>query len=155
MKPNTAVGLVLAGGALTAVRHAAGRPALGRVSKAAAAVLVALGLATILEYALGRDLGIDQVLWQEPAGVVGTAIPGRMAANTAVAFVLVGVALLLLDRRILGRFWPATSLSVATGAMSLLALIGYTTGVTSLYGIAGATQMAVPTASAFVLLSTG
>ena len=39
-------------------------------------------------YVFGYSLGVDQLLFTEPAGAEGTVYPGRMALNTSVCFVL-------------------------------------------------------------------
>ncbi len=98
MKANTAAAFVLIGIGLWFSR--AGRRGFrpGRyVAWSSAAVVAAIGLLTLLEYATGRNFGIDQLLFTEPAGAVRTIDPGRMRPNTAVNFLLIGLAMLLLD----------------------------------------------------------
>ena len=53
------------------------------------------GLATCLEYLLMVDLGFDQWVLVEPLETVGSSIPGRMGINTAICFLIVGLALAL------------------------------------------------------------
>jgi sigma-B regulation protein RsbU (phosphoserine phosphatase) len=113
--PNTALGLVACGCALWLLRNdPAGRPRagwrlhLGRVL----AVLVALvGLAGLLEYAVG---------WDFP--------PGRMAPITAGNFLLTGLALLLLDWRVVvggSRVQPAEFLAFAINTAASIGLLDY------------------------------
>src|SRR5215470_15749804 len=59
-KTNTCVGLMLAGGALLAC--ASPRPAVRRLGVALAGGATAIGAATLVEYAAGIDLGIDELL---------------------------------------------------------------------------------------------
>jgi hypothetical protein len=97
MMPNTALGFVLSGGALVAVAH----PRAGRRAKRAARVAAVsvglLGAATLIEYGLGIDLRIDQLLFSDPRGPSADFAPGRMAVATAACFTLLGAALWLTD----------------------------------------------------------
>jgi PAS domain S-box-containing protein len=54
-----------------------------------------------------------------------------------------------------GRWPPAPLLAGIVAALALLALTGYVTRVTSLYGHEGVTQMAIPTTIAFLLMAAG
>jgi hypothetical protein len=154
MKANTAVSLIALGVALGCLRRA-GRSPLRWPAWSAAALIGAFALVTMSQYVHGRDLGIDQLLFREPPGATGTSDAGRMAPNTALAFMLLAAALLTLDVRLARRWWPAPALSAAAGLMALLALLGYASGVTSLYGLSRLTQMAVPTAIAILALAIG
>jgi HD domain len=154
MKANTAVSLVVLGGALGALRRE-GPSRLRRPAAVTVTLVGALALVTWSQYIHGRDLGIDQLLFREAAGAVGTSDPGRMAPNTALTFVLLAAALLTLDTHLARRWWPAPALSSLAGMLALLALLGYASGVTSLYGLSRLTQMAVPTAIAILALSVG
>lgn len=152
-KTNTAVGFVLAGLSLALLARAAHSGWSRWLSRACAGVTVLLGLLSLGEYLLGIDFGIDQLLFVEPAGEVGTLAPNRMAPATAANFVLVGIALWLVGFR---RTIPiAQRLSLLIGLMGLLPLLGYLYGAPNLYGMGYYTQLAVPTAVAFVLLSVG
>jgi hypothetical protein len=154
MKANTAVSLIVLGGALGCLRSS-GRSPLRAPARIGAALVGVLALLTLSQYIDGRELGIDQLLFHEPAGAIATFRAGRMAPNTAVAFIMLAAALLTLDVRLARRWWPAPVLSAAAGMLALLALLGYVSGVTSLYGLSRLTQMAVPTAVAVLGLSVG
>ncbi len=159
MQFNTALALVMAGtGAFAAAR---GRRGLAAGCGAAAALL---GAWTLAEYATGRDLGIDRLLWAAGVSrdmaqyaVVKTSAPGRMAPNTATAFVLAGAGIAALAARPHGR-WP-DRVPAAFGALcagiALIALLGYAGGTTAAYAWGHLTQMAVHTALGFVLLGSG
>jgi diguanylate cyclase (GGDEF)-like protein/PAS domain S-box-containing protein len=150
MKVNTAV-CVLGLSAALALRIAGARE---RVVQATAGVVVLLAGTVLLEWILGVDLGVDQLVIREAAGAVGTPAPGRMAPNTSVCLMLTAAALVLRGRSWRGRHLPsAIALTVIVIASS--ALFGYAVGVPSLFGLPGLTGMAVPTASAIVLLALG
>lgn len=95
MMPNAALAFVLVGVSLlsTSIRRQTTSTTLIAIGSAAATTII--GLLTSFEYLLGWNLGVDQWLFYEPLETVGPWIPGRMGANTAIGFVLLGVALLL------------------------------------------------------------
>jgi len=151
MKANTALVLILLGGSLySTAAHTERYKTAARV-----AALIAFALATTVfsQYVHGHDLGVDLLLFHEAPGTVGTVHPGRMALNTSVCLLLVGVGLLVADTRYGAAATPA--IGVAVGVAALLALVGYFAGVTNLYGFAKHTQMAVPTAVGIFLLGFG
>ena len=154
MKANTALSFMAVGFSLWVLsRDRPGRQ-LAPMARAAALAVALFAAVTLTQYVHGHDLGIDQALFEEPAGAVGTSHPGRMAPNTAVAFMLIGTALILLDVRL--RNWrPAPAMALLAAALGLLALLQYASGITNLYGVSTLTQMAIPTAFAFVVLGVG
>ena len=142
MKPNTAVGFLLLGLALAfSGRSGARWPSAG---------VTLLGLATLVEYARARDLGIDQILFAEDPWSEAT-FPGRMGLNTALSFTLVGVALLLSPR----AAWTSQLLALAGGWVALMAGVGYVLGAESLVGFASHTGMALHTALGFLAVCAG
>jgi signal transduction histidine kinase/ActR/RegA family two-component response regulator len=152
MKANTAIGFVLLGAAVWLSEASGGRRrrTLGAGLAIAAAVLGALVGA---QYLVGRDFGIDQLLFQEPPGAAGTVHPGRMSPQTSLSFVILGLALSLAARDRARRLVLALSVvPLLLGALNLLdALFG--AQVPTL--LAAYTQMALPTATAFLALSVG
>ncbi|MFZ4579046.1 MAG: sensor histidine kinase [Myxococcota bacterium] len=153
MKPNAAVAFIFAGASLAlTARFASSAPA--RWAAHACAVATALiGLLTVCQYLFGMDLGIDQWLFLETAGGVGTVAPGRMAATVAFNMLLLGCALLFAaDRRAILRVQRAALLA---GAVGLLALLGYLYGADAHSTFGFYTQMAIHAAVLFVLLSVG
>ena len=139
-KADTATAFVLTGIALWLSQ--AGRRGFraGRyVVWSSAALVAAIGLLTLLEYASGRSFGIDQLFFTEPAGAVRTIHPGRMAPNTAVNFLFIGLALLLLDVRTRRGHRPAQFLIGLGGMVAAVALVGYLYDVSSFYSPSSAT----------------
>ncbi|HRZ86329.1 MAG TPA: PAS domain-containing sensor histidine kinase [bacterium] len=156
MKANTAAGLILAGAALWLLQEKRSKSAPARLAARTAGTAVFLiGLLTVLEYLFGIDIGIDQLLFREAAGVIGTSRPGRMSPNSCINFILAGVALLLIDVRSARGRRPAQYLMLGVGVISLTALIGHLYGAHGLYGIPSATEIALPSTAAFLLLSIG
>lgn len=67
-------------------------------ARSAAAAVALLALVELSQYVFGWNAGVDELLFDDRTGAVGTSHPGRMAPNAALAFVLCGAALLLFDR---------------------------------------------------------
>ena len=151
MKANTALVFVLLGASLFAT--AAGAERYKSFVRVATLIAFTLAAAVFSQYVHGHDLGVDLLLFYEPPGTAGTVHPGRMASNTSLCLLLVGMGLLLADTRYGAAVTPAVG--VVVGVAALLALVGYFTGLTNLYGFAKQTQMAVPTAAGILLLGFG
>ncbi|WP_438036213.1 sensor histidine kinase [Sorangium sp. So ce204] len=157
MVPNTAVALVLSSVSLW-VLGARERPApVRRLGQACAAVVVALGVAILVQYAFACDLGIDRLLLAERVDFPGK-FPGRPSPNTALCFLLIGLGLLSLPsttrRACLLSEWSA----LLAAALALTALTGYVFGVGYFYGLPllfPFTGMALHTAIASLALCAG
>ncbi len=99
---------------------------------AGALVTLGIGGLTLLEYVTAVDLRIDRLLVSDPtAFAIHPEYPGRMAASSALAFVLVGAAFLTL---LYARVEEASRGIVGTVGLTLLALsvvtlLSYSTGV--------------------------
>jgi hypothetical protein len=154
MKPNAALAFVLAGTSLAILTYAP-TGSLVAAGRACAAAVALVGLLTLSQYLSGRDFGIDQLLFRDATGAVGTSHPGRMAPTTTLDFVMLGLALLLLDQQTASGRRPAEYLALAAALVALLAVVGYLYGVEAFYALTVYTQMAVHTAAAFVVLSAG
>ncbi len=155
MKANAGLGFALAGLALW-LPHAE-RPVWRSLplTQICALTVALIGLLTLVEYLFGWNLGIDQLLFQDAPRAGDTSDPGRMAPITALSFLLLGCALLLLKRKGPQGARAIQPLIVAAGLFFLVSLVGYTYSVASFYQITGPTGMALPTALAFLLLSLG
>jgi len=124
-----------------------------RVAQGLALLVALLGLLTLSEYLFGWNPGIDLMLAREAPGAIKTSSPGRMAPNSALNFLFIGGALLLLDVR--RGEWIASILALASGAVALLALMGYAYAADSLVGFLSYTHIAIHTAAAFLVLACG
>ena len=146
MKINTAIALLAAAFALARFGRGSSwtRP-LG--------LLVCLiGTLTVVQYASGIDLGIDELLAADPSS---REHPGRMGLNTAVCLMVSGFALMLgtpatARGRSVMLIAGVTLLSVASSS-----LLGYALGVEHIYRWGDTTRMAAPTAAAVTLLGLG
>lgn len=157
IKPNTGLAFLLLGCSLL-ISHKRSPKSHSTsaliVTRILAGTATLIGFLTLIEYLCGISIGIDQMLFKEPAGTVGTIYPGRMSPNSALNFVLIGLALLFIDdgRRL--RYQTAQMLSITAGLIGLLGIVGYAYGVQMLYGLSNYTDMAFHTAVAFVVLSS-
>jgi len=153
MKANTAACFVLIGFSLWWL-GAHGKPSrsVSRwIAKAAAALVSAVGLLSFMEFLGGWNFGIDQLLFVETAqGAVGSIRPGLMSPITALAFVLLGTALLLLDWTRDREVSPSQSLAFGVGLICLFVLLDFI-----VHPAGSHTGMALHTAIALCLLSIG
>ena len=153
MKPNTALGFILAGVALGAIRDDRRR---NRLAAGLAVSVAILGALTLFEYLSGLSLGIDQILFHEAPSPRTTAAwlrPGRMHPATALDFVMIGVALALIARD--RGYWAAHSLALLAAVVAGSAAIGYLYGIRWFVGLAAYNQMAVHTAIGMLTLALG
>ena len=115
--------------------------------------MLVVGSLVLAEYAFGVDLGIDHVLFPNLVG----PHPGRPSPPTALAFVLLGAALLFFDAR--PAFASRTSEWLILGAalIALTAFLGQLFGEGPLYRWprAPVIGVAVPTAASLLLTCIG
>jgi hypothetical protein len=104
------------------------RDGAGQLRRGLGALVCALGLATLLQYLTGVDLGVDQLLVADPA----PSLPGRMSPWTAATLTLLASALLAHRARHLD--WIADAALLGAGAALQLIFAGYLYGVVDLSG---------------------
>ncbi len=153
VKPTAAVCLVLSSAALLGYRGSAPGTWRRWLASGVAALVMVVGLLTLAEYALGWRLGIDEVL-VGGARPSAPRFPGRMAGNAALAFVLLGAALLAWDVRA-RTWWVSHGMAVAAMALGALALVGYATRASRLIDLPAGQQIALPAAIGVVLVALG
>jgi hypothetical protein len=166
MRPLTALGLLLGGVALWLLLPAAAgaRPPAGawqrRLGLICAGATAVLGGLILLEYLLGVNLGLDQVLaLRQPTIAVGVAVPfGRPGPGTAGILLLVGLALLALDdglARLLPRWLPSAALATVALVLAGLALLDYFYEATTIGQVAATLPIEPSSALAGALLALG
>lgn len=135
MQYNTALGFLLVGVILLTDKP--------RIRLPAAILLIVMTTLTLGEYLSGLSFGIDELLAKDIVRV-RVSHPGRMAPNTAICLLLLGVTSLVV------RPLKGTIASIVM-AFAATALGGYMLGLESLYGWGQASQMSPQTSlSAFV-----
>jgi PAS domain S-box-containing protein len=151
MKVNTSLLFVLCGAALWLADARRAR----RAVRALALIVILVAAATLAQYALAWNLGIDEFIARDRAPVPPTALPGRMGINTAVAFIFTATGLALSGSG--GRRYRRLSqwLGLMGGGLGAVSLIGDAYSVQATYGLTTYTQMAVHTAVLHALLGLG
>jgi PAS domain S-box-containing protein len=148
MKFNTALGFILAGVSLWFVREKSFNQEGKRIGQVLAGLVLIIGLLTLSEYLFQWNAGIDQLLVKDMA-TPANAHPGRMSEITAVGFILIGLAVMLIHSR------TTQYLSFSVALLSYLAVVGYLYDFSSLYQLPGYGSIALHTAIGFFILSLG
>lgn len=120
-KPNTAAGFLFLALALLFLDNSH-RP-LRVLSRACSLSAALIGAVTGLEYASGWNPGFD-LFFASSSSLPSGLHPGRMSQVTALNFVLLGCAILLLDSR-WGRITISSILMWVTACLSFLTLVGH------------------------------
>ncbi|HLJ74037.1 MAG TPA: EAL domain-containing protein [Thermoanaerobaculia bacterium] len=154
MNPATAIAFIFTGVSLALLTNRKPRTALHRAGELFAVIVALIGAVKCVALIVGGDVPVDQLLFHDKVVVSDFGLPNRMAPNTALNFLLLGVALMNIDRRF-KRWWPSQMLTVVAAMSSLLALMGYAYGVKSFYGIGTYIPMALHTAATFFIVSAG
>ncbi|HEU0040590.1 MAG TPA: HAMP domain-containing sensor histidine kinase [Verrucomicrobiae bacterium] len=96
---------------------------------------------------------IDEILFADQLWDPQNGIQNAMAPNTALNFVLAGLAIMKLD--LSGRSLFSQALAIVIGFVGLVSLTGYIYGDRSLAGLAAFIPMTVHTSGAFIVLAGG
>src|SRR5690606_16239188 len=143
MKANAALAFIATGVALWLSLDPMRR--FGNLRSMTAVFAATVGGLTLLEHLTGWNIGIDQLLFREPAGEPATASPGRMGQPASSSFLCVGLGLLLLDRRVRAHHYPFRYLPLIATTISLVSTVGYAYGSVQLYSAAAVSGIAWPT----------
>jgi PAS domain S-box-containing protein len=157
MKSNAALCLVLSALALWLLDGRKLTPGGRWTVLISAGISGLVGFATLIEYLTGWNLGLDQLLFREPAGVPATSHPNRMAPNAAAAFVLAAAAVMFLAvPRAQSRLrLAAVALAAGVVALAGVSLLGHASHLTAAYRWWNLTAIAPNTALALMILGTG
>ena len=155
MNPVTAISFVLLGFALLLQASTRANRRARRVSEAMALLVCAVGVLKLAGTWTGWEAGFDQWFFRSKLAAGMSGGTNQIAPNTALNFMLVGLAFLLVagTSRSVARWGQGLALVSVLDA--LLALLGYAYGVGELYGFMSAIPMALPTAITFLVLAIG
>jgi|GEM_PF-1554504 len=148
MQFNTALCFVLSALALAMTSSKANTISLWMIL-----TVLILSTLNLIQYLLMCDLRIDQ-LFVTHFIQIKTPYPGRMAPNTAIAFLLFSFSYLVLHYRSSHRvaIMLALSSTIITSMFGAAAVVGYLGKVETSYGWGNVTQMAFNTALGFIAL---
>ena len=142
---NTGLGFVLLATALVAAHRPV--PVLRILGPIAAGAVLVLATLTIWQFVSGRDMEVDRWIFPAPPGA------SEMSPQTALAFLLLGAAVLLARTRAgPGAVRIAGALVILLASINVLDALF---GATSPTILGGFTQMALPTAIGFGGLAIG
>lgn len=153
MKPNAAIGFILLSALLFC--HSANRLERRVFASFAAFMLISLSTATLAEYALHCNLGIDELLFTDEVDPSGLYQPGRMSPIAAANFMLLTFAVLLSHFRNSFALWGTRVCILAPLCISARALVGYLLGAPTLYQLVQCKVIAVHTITVFAVASVG
>jgi hypothetical protein len=148
MKANTAACVTVSAVGLRLLLSGAQGGTAVAVARALGGLVLLVGLVTLGEYLLGKDLGIDHVVALDRS----TALPGRMAPQTALAMAMLGASVTLGPSRGTWACRLCDVMLLGLAAVVLLALTGYVYEVTVFYGVSGHTRTSPQTILALVLV---
>jgi CHASE3 domain sensor protein/putative methionine-R-sulfoxide reductase with GAF domain len=154
VKANAAIAFMLAGLTLILLQRKELRKNL-LIARLLAGALTILGSLVILQYIFNVNLGIDEFLFHEAEDAFGTVHPGRLAPNTALNFILIGLLFLSLSYPKYERSLFNLSLLITTFIICIIGLSGYVFGIERLTGIEAFTKMPLAASVIFIILCTG
>lgn len=154
MQYNTALGFLFCGLGLICINFE--YLGLGRFFGGTASLI---GLITLAQYQWGINTGLDELLMKGYVNVK-TSHPGRMAPNTALCFLLSGMALFFSNAihrktRLITAVKPLEIFGAVIMGLGLVALAGYIFDIESAYSWGSPTRMAVHTSIGIAILGLG
>lgn len=148
MKSNTAILAILSGSLLWMKARGMKETWL---SLTMAFVILLTSTLTLGEYIFRVDIGIDQLFFKDLS--TEAIHPGRMSFFTALSFILIVFAFFSLNRS--SKSQPKEYFLLPVFFLTMLALIGYLYGVSSLYKFGDYASIAASTAGSLLFLSMG
>ncbi len=153
MNPLTAICFILSGIGLWLLVNSS-QKAL-QYSKMFGLAVFLVCLLKFIAVLIGWDYPLDRWLFAAKLSEGALGFENRMAPNTAFCFILVSLAILLIDVEIARKTRPAQFLSILATLIALLSLYGYVYGVSYLIGFMAYIPMALHTALVFFILAVG
>jgi len=156
VKVNTAICFILIGVSLWLQRSRDNQPFVpskNLAAKIAAVAAVLIGILSAAEYTFNSSLGIDNWWSATPAGgSIGRAGPQLMSPITSLDFMLLGLALVFLNKRTQRGRWPAQFLCLAATAAAVFGVVSFIVAprIAPTY-----ISLSVPTAVTFIVFSFG
>ncbi|HVV55315.1 MAG TPA: ATP-binding protein, partial [Mucilaginibacter sp.] len=155
MNPVTALCFVLSSFSLFTLTRSDITRQAKNIAYAAAYLVIIIGTVKMYGVVSGINTHIDSWLFPDriKADLLGN-ISNRMAPNTALAFLAVGVAILFINKTTKGGRMPSQYIALLISTIGMLSLLGYIYRVQAFYGVLKYIPMAIHTALCFLLLAT-
>ena len=147
--PLVAMQFILAGAALLLLQAEPLSRWRRYVGVVLGATVVVIAVFKLIGYQYNWERGVDTYLFYFKLGGY------RMSPNAAFSFLLIGLALVLMDVRVRGRAYLPQTCVLAATAIGLLSMSSYFHNVLLLYGIAGYVPVVPDTATEFLILCSG
>lgn len=154
IKANTAVCFILAGISLLIQSSQKISAGLFRIRKIVNLILILIPSVTLIEYFFSVNLGIDQLIVKESYLLAYNPFPGRMAPNTAMAIIFLGVSMLLSRTGYIPKITLLINGIMAsfTVGLGLATIYSYFAGIVSIAQNFNVPLMAVSTSIFLILL---
>lgn len=153
MRANTALALALLGSGfllLISLRSERTRAAT-MLGRGLALVSAGIGGLTLVQHLTGLNLGIDQLLINDPPNPAARVQPGRMGPPAALSLLLLGTAILLLDTRTRRGRVPSQWLAIAASLVVGIPLIGYVYAIPPGFPASPYVGISLPSAAAIII----
>ena len=147
--PLVAMQFILAGAALLLLQAEPLSRWRRSVGVVLGATVVVVAVLKLIGYQYNWERGVDTYLFYFKLGGY------RMSPNAAFSFLLIGLALVLMDVQVRGRAYLPQVCVIAATAIGLLSMSSYFHNVLLLYGIAGYVPVVPDTATEFLILCAG
>lgn len=148
MNPVSALNFILAIISFLLVRSSANS---GKKNPLSYVLNFVVALVGILRLA---DVPVDQIIFSAKiANDIRDNVANHMAPNSAFCFILLGVALSMLNAETNKKRMPSQYIALIIGLLGLLSVIGYIYQVHSFYTVVAYMPMAIHTAICFLLIS--
>ncbi|MDJ0616605.1 MAG: ATP-binding protein [Calothrix sp. MO_192.B10] len=96
------------------------------LAKVVLGLVIIISSLTLSEYLGNWNLGIDELLFSDASPASGTSYPGRMSFVTAVDFIFIGIAMILLSQQKNSRYNRyAQILSLISAVISFISILHY------------------------------
>ncbi|MDP3269766.1 MAG: diguanylate cyclase [Legionella sp.] len=150
MQFNTALCFIMAGLGLFTLNRK-----LRILSSVFSLVILFIATLTLTQYIFEINIGIDEFFIKTYI-VSLNQIPGRMAPNTTIGFIIFSLSVLILNWQQPGKWLTLHAIAnLFLLSLSILALIGFFSNFTTHYGVGQWIQMTLYSATAFIFLSVG
>ena len=147
--PLVAMQFILAGAALLLLQAAPLSRWRRYVGVVLGATVVVIAVLKLIGYQYNWERGVDTYLFYFKLGV------SRMSPNAAFSFLLIGLALVLMDVQVRGRAYLSQICVIAATVIGLLSMSSYFHNVLLLYGVSGFVPVVPDTATEFLILCFG